>query len=223
MLRGWLYCGNRGGSCAKFELNWWTRFCFLQFEFDDEDGWGFSIALPPVAFWLHINLPWRLKRDRTIGIRFHSGAVWWTCWVDDNEWNSRRPKWRQGSLNFVDFLLGRAKCTTTVLEERSVLVPMPERAYPALAKLMLYEWKRPRWFALRRKRVQIDIEEGIPFEGKGESSWNCGPDATYSITTGECSGIPEGVGILVGSVLRSRVKYGGWRDWSWQRQTEAAE
>jgi hypothetical protein len=136
-------------------------------------------------------------------------------------WSREVPKWRHGSFHPLDTLLGRTNCEKKVLEERQVLVPMPERAYPATAKLMEYAWKRPRWFATKRmKRVEIEIPGGIPHAGKGENSWDCGDDATFGITTGECRSIPEGVGILVGDCLRTRVKNGGWSDYEWKRSPE---
>ncbi len=216
-FRCWLHFGERG-RCARFAVDWWSHFCFAEFAWDDDHGWGFSLALPPFAVWASVDLPWRLKERRAINLRIHGGALWWHFWVNDNEWHSKTPKWRDGNFNAVDFLLGRQKCETQILEERAVSVPMPECAYDATAKLVLYTWRRPRWFAKQIKRVEIEIPQGIPHEGKGENSWDCGDDATFGLTTGECNSIPEGVGVLVGSVLRSRVKHGGWKDWSWQRE-----
>jgi hypothetical protein len=97
---------------------------------------------------------------------------------------------------------------------------MPEGAYQGTAKLVLYEWSRPRWFTKRMKRCEIRVPAGIPHEGKGDNSWDCGADATFGMTTGECSSIPQGVGLLVGSVLRDRVEYGGWGDRNWNKQRE---
>ena len=205
---------------AHVELAWFSSSCGWSFGYNDEHGWGGSICIPGIVSvyaFLDGIFP-SLKRERTIEVRIHSGAIWWSIWRDWRDgWSRDIPKWRDGNFNVVDFLLGDSKCSRREVEERDVLVPMPEKCYAAKAKLTEYTWKRTRWFAKRMLRVQIDIEEGIPSEGKGENSWDCGTDATYGLTTGECRSIPEGVGQLVGHVLAQRVKYGGWRDWSWSR------
>lgn len=219
MYRAWWHYGRHSAHCSSIEVSWGRTFCHLTFGLDDERGLGFSIALPPVALWLHIGLPFlHIRESRTIQISIHSFALWWTMWRDPmGGWSSDVPKWREGSFHFNDFLLGKSKCSTKVLEERNIIVPMPEGPYPAEAKLVEYSWSRSRWFTKRLKRVQIEIAKGIPHAGKGENSWDCGDDATFGITTGECHSIPEGVGILVGSVLHSRVRYGGWGDYVWSR------
>jgi hypothetical protein len=222
--RAWLRYGERG--CVRVEFSWRTRLTGISFGFDDEDGWGGSLRLYFAGAYFHATVPrWaRLKESREISLSFHNGGVWWKLWRDPmGGWSSRDPtRWRDSNFNFVDFFLGRSKCTVRTVEERDVIVPMPEKPYPAHAKLEEYTWKRPRWFSKQLLRVSIEVPNGIPHAGKGENSWDCGDDATFGITTRECRSIPEGVGVLVGACLRSRVKYGGWSDYSWSRP-EAAE
>lgn len=205
------------------EVSWRARLTGLWLGRSDEGKWHASIGL----YWLYATIGWRpawakytgAGSSRQISVTFHDKAVWWHLWVDRDSWSSDRPKWRDGSFHPLDAMLGRMKCTTETVEKRDVLVPMPEKSYPATAKLERYTWKRPRSpLSKELLRVTIDIPGGIPHEGKGESSWNCGTDATFGITTGECRTIPEGVGMLVGSVLRDRVRYGGWSDWTWSRE-----
>lgn len=220
--RRWWDFGRHFG--ARIEFCWKSHsYHFDPIKYDTEDGWGFSLAFRPVALYVHIKLPrpFRLRDDRELGFSFHGGALWWDLWVDPmGGYPCPQGKWRDSCFHFDDFFLGKSKCTREVLEERDVLVPMPEKAYPAHAKLMRYTWTRPRWFSKSIKRVEIDIPDGIPHEGKGENSWDCGHDATFSMTTGECNSIPEGVGKLVGSCLKDRVKYGGWGDWKWDKPKE---
>ena len=208
-----------GSVCLKQEVAWGQSFFHVSFGFDGESGWGLSVALPGAAAWWHVAgvFP-RLGREREIKVSIHSAAIWWTIWRDWRDgWSRKVPRWREGSFHFNDFLLGKSVCTRRDVEARDIVVPMPERAYPASAKLVEYTWKRPRWFARRMLRVEIQVPEGIPHEGKGENSWDCGIDGTYGITTGECRTIAQGVGVLVGSCLESRVKYGGWSDWEWTK------
>lgn len=172
---------------------------------------------------LYVSWPGKYRNygeDREINVYFYRGTLYWRFWTDTMSWSSTTPKWRHGSFDFVNFVLGREACEHHVLEARDVTVPMPERAYAASAKLEQWTWKRPRWFAKTIKRVSIEIPGGIPFPGKGDNSWDCGDDATFSITTGTCNSIAEGVGVLVGSVLRDRIRHGGWNCWTWGRERD---
>jgi hypothetical protein len=159
----------------------------------------------------------KYTNGRSIGFHLGGGALSLMGWDDPMESRGTDPWWWHQYINLDTFFLGRSKCTQEILETREVEIPMPEKSYKATANLVLYTWTRPRWFKKQIKRVDIKIPEGIPFEGKGENSWDCGHDATYGITTGECHSIPEGVGMLVGSVLRDRVKNGGYGDWNWKK------
>lgn len=224
-LRWWLIRDPEGKyiTLARGQLAWSTKLggIWFGYSYRDEPEWHGSVAVMPLYASLAINAPkWtRPKADREIKLSFHDRAAWWSLWCDPWSWSSKTPRWRHGSWHPIDTLLGRQNCQTRTIEERNVLVPMPEKAYEATAKLVEYTWKRPRSpFAKTMLRCEIEVPNGIPFEGKGENAWDCGQDATFGITTGECKSIPEGVGILVGSVLRSRVKNGGWGDWSWHKE-----
>jgi len=219
-FRWWSYI--RGRDFLSIELSWrhgligvGTGIC--------HGKWKTSLRLGLIGLW--VSVPGRYRNygeDREIDISFSDGTLRWRFWCDPMSWSSTTPKWRDGHINFVDLLLGRSKCDHRTLEARDVMIPMPEGAYPAKAELQEWTWRRPRWFRKTIKRVQINVEKGIPFPGKGENSWDCGDDATYGITTGPCRSIAEGVGVLVGSVLNSRVRYGGWGSWAWKREPESA-
>lgn len=216
-FRCWFYLDKRYNRTIQVSFDWWTSLCGIGIDWDDEQGIGLFIGTPPLAFWLHLPVRLNFREDMDLfSLRFHDGAVWWKIVTPSHSWSCETPKWRDGCFNFVDFLLGKHKYTSTVLEQREVTIPMPEKAYAATAKLTACEWKRPRWFAKRLRRVEIECPEGVPFEGKGTASWNCGPDATFGLTT-PADSIPEGVGKMVGSVLRDRVRYGGWNDWAWHK------
>lgn len=221
--RGWLYLW--GELHLSLEFSWRSTFCLagVCFEYEDDYGWGGHIQVYPFGLYLHLDgLPrfTQLKNNPELSFSLSDGSFWWSLWTDNNDYNKRPTKWRHGYFDFSNFLLGKSKCHKQILEERDITIPMPEKPYKAHAKLMRYTWTRPRWFNKSIKRVEIDMDEPIPFEGKGTCSHNCGQDATHSMTTGECNSITKGVGILVGSVLGDRVKNGGWSDWVWSKPKE---
>lgn len=120
--------------------------------------------------------------DRELRLAIHSGSLWWTIWREPmGGWDRSVPRWRQGSFDPRRALLGREGCECTEGESVTVLVPMPEGNYPATVKREDRVWRRSRWPWPTRRRTdyRIDIPNGIPFEGKGENPWDCGPDALY--------------------------------------------
>lgn len=145
--------------------------------------------------------------------RIHSNALWWSVWAPEGSWHSKCPKWRHGSWHPLGH--GR-RMSEELIKTEEVEVPMPERTYRATATLSKctsgYE-RLPRLFDREWFGVEIKMHAGeqIPHPGKGENSWDCGEDATYSMSTAARS-IEEGIGQLVGSVLRSRRRHGG-RSW----------
>lgn len=182
-------------------------------------NWQFSLNIPYiVSLYFTFRLPfYRFKKENNISLSIHDNSIWWELWVPWGEWHSKTPKWRHGCFHVDDFLLGKSKYSDEIIEEREVEVPMPEGTYRANATLKKCTWTRKRGRPKSIMRVEINmIEAGIPFEGKGENSWDCGPDATHGITTAART-IAEGVGNLVGSVLRNRVKNGGYKDWNWKK------
>lgn len=222
--RWWLHRREKGNCVANCEVSWrGHRLTGIWLRNNDEGRLGASLGLYFVYLHFGVSPFWAkytgYGSGREISLTFHDGTAHWKFWVDPDGWSSDRPKWRDGYFNPVDALLGRKNCSTRTIEQRDVLVPMPEKSYQATAQLVEYTWKRPRSpFTKQFTRVQIDIPGGIPYEGKGENSWDCGTDATFGMTTGPCKSIAEGVGQLVGSCLHSRVRYGGWDDWNWTKE-----
>ena len=50
--------------------------------------------------------------------------------------------------------------------------------------------------------------EQIPVPGKGENSWDCGEDATFSLSCPSTT-ISEAIGEMVKSCMRTRERYAG--------------
>lgn len=160
--------------------------------------------------------------DYELGIRAHSGSIWFHLFSNPMEWSTRDPWYRNSySLNFKDFFLGRQKHTTEELGTEEVLIPMPEGAYHAIAKKERITWKRSRWpFAKVRNDVWIDCKEGVPFPGKGENSWDCGMDGVHGAGC-EGASVGKAIGHFVGVVLDNRRRYGG-RNWQCPSKEELA-
>jgi len=137
-------------------------------------------------------------------------------WRDDSSWTNNKTflEQRYWSMNFLNLLFGKWKYTERTVEERDVVIPMPEGNYPAKVKIFESAWKRPRWFPQKMIRASVDIKDDqlIPFPGKGENSWDCGMDGLRGMTCPEKT-VEAAIGAVVGSVLRSRRRYGGigWR------------
>lgn len=191
---------------------------------------GLNVALGFFAIWIHFENRklWnflekftkrkgqRYTNGRRIGWSFFGKSLRISLWEDETEWSRSDPKWWYFNIDFAKIIKGKPTFSRTIIEERNITIPMPEKSYEATAKVEIFEWKYPRWFAKKSKSVNIEVPERIPKEGKGESAHDCGVDATYGMSCGANS-IPEAVGKLVGSVLSDRVNYGGWNDWNWTK------
>jgi hypothetical protein len=207
--RAWL---GRLGACWDL----WGSFCGIGVEFDGGDREvTFFVALPPVSLWFTVGRVrfWKSLGygSREIRIGVHDWAVWWTVWRDEMAgWDRSVPRWRQGSWHVLDTLLGSTRYSNVDLETHEIAIPMPEGSYRARATFERSTWKRPRWFARVRDFTKVDVlaPGGIPHEGKGENSWDCGADGLcgYSV---EGHSLTKAIARGVESSLRSRQRYDG--------------
>lgn len=211
--RSWLHFSPRGFSAREFRFEWnlWTHFCGISLKrCGDSGGLTFHIAFPPFSFWL--TLPLGRPRWSSHGVIFdlavHDSALWWQFGGNSMEWSSRTSKWKHGSFNVADFLLGRTQFSQEVLSTHQVLIPMPEGGYPATVVLERCTWKRPRWFALVKPMADVKIPKGIPHQGKGENSYDCGEDRLFGLSR-SASTIEQAIAGTVESALRSRRRYDG--------------
>jgi len=207
-----------GRFCGRiFFKRWQLEYVFGKFRFSigysPYEHHTIRLVFPLIGLYISWG---HAKYDRQVTISIHNWAIWWALWADTMGWSNKTSKWRKGCWHFLDTLLGKIKYTREIIKERDVEIPMPEGTYPAHIKLCKDVWKRPRWFANIITRIDADIPKGIPHEGKGENSWDCGISGCFGMC---CSArnIEEGVGKIVGSVLHDRVRYGGWNDWKWTK------
>jgi hypothetical protein len=191
-----------------------------------ESAWHISIHLFPIVnlyFTFRLGIPTPkykssitesngdpvyLPDDREFEIELRDWAFHLKIWSRGMDWRSKDPWWIRGvSFHFDDFFLGKFVHSSELIEEKDILIPMPEGSYPAHIRMEYETWKRSRWLGKHIMRAHIDCPKGIPFEGKGENAWDCGEDATYGICC-PAGNIEDAIGKLVTSVLRDRRKYG---------------
>lgn len=224
--------GTRSKRLFRFEWNVWTHFCGISLSTDREDGGlKFHFAFPPVSFWLTlpINIStegprWAAWNERFGGhpgsnrynsfeffhLAVHDWALWWTFLKFDWGWSNQMPKWMSGSFYVLDFIFGQTKYTKRDLTFHEVMIPMPEGAYPATIQFEECTWKRPRlpWNSSKGIYADIKMKIGIPHEGKGENSWDCGEDALFGMSR-KASTVEEAIAATVQTALKDRRRYNG--------------
>lgn len=113
---------------------------------------------------------------------------------------------------FLDnLILGRTKYSKEITKIGKTEIDMPEGRYKATYEYFTSYWKRPRNpFRNKMHRISIEIPVGIPHEGKGTTSYNCGMDATFGVTmlVDEREGIHSVARRFAMSCLKTRQKYG---------------
>lgn len=158
-----------------------------------------------LARWLCRHEKYEHEMQREISLRVFDNKVWFTLWMNPDSWSSKEPRWRRFTFDPESIVFGAKRYSEENARTMQVLVPMPEGAYPATLTMFDGVW-RDRFRRLVIARAQVDIPGGIPFEGKGENSWDCGEDATYGMTTP--AELPEeAIAAVVKSVMRERRKH----------------
>jgi hypothetical protein len=197
-------------------------FCHIGMTVSCDHGVTFKLAFPYLfSFFFSVCLGKRMREFShkwdwyALYVTIHNWTIWMKAWTNDSETNFKDPWWKRREFSFCipDFFLGRDTHSRRDLHtDVKVMVPMPEKSYPAKVTIFESTWKRPRWpFRKRMVRSEVDMIEPIPFPGKGENSWDCGEDATYSLTCPETT-VEDAVASLVRGTLKRRRKYGG-EDW----------
>lgn len=126
-------------------------------------------------------------------------------WDDDN---CSGPKSRAFSFDLLDALLGKpVSSEKRIVEERDVVVPLPEGSFTTKARLVERFVQRPGWFFKRFSRW-VELRETpavVPQKGGGTSFYNMG--GPWTGVTG--NSIDDGVAEFVRRVLEQRSRYGG--------------
>lgn len=132
-----------------------------------------------------------LYDERQLSISFHGGSFWWDFWVSENKSQYTKYKtWRKGCWHIVDRIRGKHECSFKEVDRREFAIPFLEGNYNLLVikKDRTDTWKR--WPKKKMTSFEVKcgyyqdgewIDKGVPVEGKGENSWDCDEDATYSM------------------------------------------
>lgn len=165
------------------------------------------------------NKGWIRTGERDLSLRFHHYSMWWNIWRDDSSWSSDTPRWRSGSLDFVRLLKGKDKVSDEIVFNGIEEIEMPEGKYKCKIEFKKYtrtyqRWPKQVWnrfgfeFGYEDEKGQW-IQTPVPHWGKGENSWDCGMDGTYSISlSSEVETLEDAKKRVVESCLRDRKKYG---------------
>lgn len=181
--------------------------------------------------WLRFRAPW-LKRSRVkqgaddrwylarhTGLTIHPDRRVYLRWEIDNpssHWKRSDPWWRSFSFGHHD-LFGRTEHVSEEIDTAAPRLQLPEGFYEATATLERATWRHVRWpgtWLDRWRGVQtltswkLDVPSGIPVEGKGENSYDCGMDGKYGIS-GNFPTVADACDAMVAAVLRDRGRYGG--------------
>lgn len=233
--RAWFTFGR--GRAVSVEAQAPAMKCALEFTVNsDEKPVMLHVAIPPFfQAFIGVNSPLARHIARRLiptkgkyvetyspwscGFSVHSWALWLKPWVPDFVGYGRHAPWwvRTHCFDFLDLLFGRMRHKHEILGEwQPVLVPMIEGAYPGRVRFERRTWWRPRlprWVWQKVSNyTEFESDRGIPFPGKGENSWDCGMDGLHG-TGSEDHDIPKCISKVVASVLHSRERYGGRREW----------
>jgi len=223
-----------GASLGDIRFCWYTANTDFEFSLGLDRSEGtvsmflgvpFFVTGASVAhlFFSDLDLDWggwcqagRHTYERVLTFRINHERAHYSLFTDDGGWASAWPKWAYVHFRWdsiLDWILGKAKHSTTVGSKEVVEVPMPEGTYLAQVTLQERVWKRSRWpWPRRTKGSEIEVEGGVPVPGKGENSWDCGEDAIHAQHNWETT-VEGSVAALIRSVLQQRRRYGGknWR------------
>lgn len=199
-----------------------------------ESHLGLDLYAGPLgSLWLRIRSPWtkwaRVREGRPerwharhTGLRLlgYPGCIVEVTIEDvDGVWRRDQPWWRSMKLTTTS-ILGRTSHESEVTGAGPTNVAMPEGVYAA-------SWKRTahvtRYVRLpgtlidrlrgprKHASMEISVPGGIPVEGKGENSWDCGMDGVFS-TSGPDDTVADACERLAASVVKQRQRHGGPHD-----------
>jgi len=215
--RNWLRWGKLSFHSEWYFFHKCRSHPALKMEFgcgDGDDGIMFHAAIPYffsvfISFDRVFGKLFHGKTEtRENGIAYHNGSFWFYPFSKTMSLCNRDPWWRKShSFSPVEFICGRDNYSEE--DDRGwqdIEITMPEGKYKGKLRLYTGAWKN-RFRTNRIARAEIDMEEGIPFPGKGENSWDCDEDATFGLTC-PARDEAEAISAMIKHVLSCRRRYG---------------
>lgn len=197
--RKWWHFGKHQNKNIHIEISGWNCTPSLYWRSDaSENEHSFHIGFG-IGIWICFDrcLPnsWYPKNydEKEFSIGIHGNALWWNFWVSE-EWSSwtKNKTWRKGSFNYLDKIKGKVDYQRKEVDRRQFLLPFLEGIYNVEVIQTARTVKWPRWPTSRSTGWEVRAgyydEKGewkdkpIPVEGKGENSYDCDEDATWSIS-----------------------------------------
>lgn len=117
----------------------------------------------------------------------------WLLWSDPDSWSPSTPRWRDGSFNLFETLLGswEHSAEETHAEQRTITIPGMGEApsQECTVEITVERWEQHRarapWLTRGGFRGNLDVVEGDGYThpGKGTAIWNQGSDAITAVAT----------------------------------------
>lgn len=173
-------------------------------------------SLRPVAsFYLILKHLWPRKEhqeSRTYSVSLVDGTLHYDFGKpgSGDEWHRDDPlNWMRGCIFLEDKVFGRAEHHKEVVGPQvDAIASFPEGDYPLKLQREIRTWKRPRWpWTLVHRYVDIEAVRPAESQGKGENSWDCGPDAIWGMSSPGHS-YSDAVAAYVKATLSDRAKRG---------------
>jgi len=208
--RLWLYLATRWFFRAEWSIPGNLRISYDQ---NDEE---LSFCFGLILCTLYFSFPrpsWWSSSERGFSVYWYEKGLWLHPWGSTMEWRSKDPWWAQMYVfRPLDLIFGQHRYLDQILSTKDVIVPMPEKAYPATLVTHWCTWKRQRWpwwpMLITQVRYDVQIPGGIPIPGKGESEYDCQDTATMSLWT-TADSEEQAICKVVENCLTTRRKYGG--------------
>ncbi len=134
---------------------------------NDHTGWNSGDTPRLAREWVRNEYAVRVRRWR-----WTRGHLPWNC-----------LGW-QWTLDVQDWLIGarQYELSEPLHSAADTYVHMPEGDYPCSITTKKVRWNRRWWNGPWMYRTAVEVPGGVPHPGKGESAWDCGDDATYSVS-----------------------------------------
>lgn len=228
----------------NLEIFWneqWPSFFIRNHGLGDDYDWTIHLSFF-IGFYFSISHPWIRRQDiqddknkyyskclqlyyydEKEAIGYCDPCIHWNLWTYED--NGEDYGWREGTIFLQNIIFGDLQSEFVKDSEPSpISISMPEGVYPAFYQYESVVHNRKRWLksiSFPRTEITFDSSKfegnvGIPYPGKGENSWDCGDDATFSFG---CPNHSYTIAIhnLTEYVMKKRRNNKNWRpseDWS---------